>query len=385
MTDPTLVRPSDNEEEDVHGHQDHEHTKKKKALTDDWRSWLILNVARGCDRHELFDRCVVEHGFDEADVLEAMDRYDQEDQKKEQVEEKKVNGEEDENEKKIQTRNNIDTTSTTHNKAVNNGWKEWIRVRLDQGNTKEQVFLLCVKEGLNLDQVSQVLGGYRARTHEDAFLVCPKPAFAKRTFTPRAWRIDSDLVDLYEIPHFLTKEECQDVIHAINTGMLERSIVTDGNAAARTSQTCHLRRTNDTRSGIIRRVEDKLQKLMGEDCRPVSHAETLQGQCYSAGEYFSAHTDWFEPDSEEYNKHCQRGGQRTWTVMVYLNNVTEGGETKFVHLERDFMPRQGWALAWNNLDADHETPNPWTLHEAMPVMEGKKYVLTKWFREKSMT
>lgn len=36
-------------------------------------------------------------------------------------------------------------------------------------------------------------------------------------------------------------------------------------------------------------------------------------------------------------------------------------------------------MAWNNLGADGQ-PNPATLHEALPVIRGLKYVITKWFR-----
>jgi prolyl 4-hydroxylase len=319
----------------------------------------------------LYDRCVVDQGFDQVQVLETIGRHDGRPIRKEQPEEAK-------------NKSNDDDDTGGKRIPVKNVWKEWIRMRLDQGNTKEEVFLMCMDEGLDLDQVSQSLGGYRARAYEDPSHIHNKPAFTKRTFLPRAWRLDTDLVELYEIPNFLTPEECRDVTRAIRTGILERSSVTDGNETARTSRTCHLRQKDDTRSGIIGRVEAKLQSLMGERCNPITHSETLQGQCYGVGEYFQAHTDWFEPNSEEYETHGRRGGQRTWTVMIYLNDVEEGGATKFVHLDRDFRPRQGWALAWNNLDADNKTPNPWTLHEAMPVVQGTKYVLTKWYRECSM-
>ena len=58
------------------------------------------------------------------------------------------------------------------------------------------------------------------------------------------------------------------------------------------------------------------------------------------------------------------------------------GETVFADLERPFTPVAGMALAWNNLRSDG-SPNPHTLHEAMPVKQGKKYVITKWFRERA--
>jgi len=38
-------------------------------------------------------------------------------------------------------------------------------------------------------------------------------------------------------------------------------------------------------------------------------------------------------------------------------------------------------LAWNNLRPDG-TPNPSTIHHAMPVRGGLKYVVTQWYREK---
>ena len=70
--------------------------------------------------------------------------------------------------------------------------------------------------------------------------------------------------------------------------------------------------------------------------------------------------------TEEYATHTASGGQRTWTVMVYLNAVERGGETLFRRLGRSFTPVPGMALAWNNLHADG-TPNHFTLHEALPV------------------
>lgn len=65
--------------------------------------------------------------------------------------------------------------------------------------------------------------------------------------------------------------------------------------------------------------------------------------------------------------------------MVYLNTVPEGGETLFNRIGRRFSPAPGLALCWNNLGPDG-TPNPHTMHEALPVRAGRKYVITKWFR-----
>src|SRR3546814_20103388 len=66
--------------------------------------------------------------------------------------------------------------------------------------------------------------------------------------------------------------------------------------------------------------------------------------------------------------------------MIYLNTMEEGGETTFPALGFGVSPRAGLLLMWNNMRPDG-SPNPATLHEATPVDSGRKYVVTKWFRE----
>ncbi len=74
------------------------------------------------------------------------------------------------------------------------------------------------------------------------------------------------------------------------------------------------------------------------------------------------------------------GGQRTWTAMIYLNGVEEGGATWFPEAGLRVAPRRVLLLAWNNMSADG-SPTTLTLHAGMPVVKGVKYVITKWFRE----
>src|SRR3546814_1859419 len=74
------------------------------------------------------------------------------------------------------------------------------------------------------------------------------------------------------------------------------------------------------------------------------------------------------------------GGQRTWTAMIYLNDVAEGGATWFPTAGIRVAPKRGLLLAWNNMKPDG-TPNEMTLHEGMPVEKGVKYIITKWRSE----
>ena len=184
--------------------------------------------------------------------------------------------------------------------------------------------------------------------------------------------MDTSLAQVYELPGLLSHEECEQVIDAINAS-LQPSTVTRGSSDYRTSRTCHLRHNHPQ---LAASLDQRFAALFGVDPRL---SEPIQGQRYDPGEYFKEHTDWFTPGTEEYATHTDSGGQRTWTVMVYLNPVERGGETLFRRLGRSFTPVPGMALAWNNLQADG-TPNPFTLHEALPVEAGHKWVITKWFR-----
>ncbi|HEX8937023.1 MAG TPA: 2OG-Fe(II) oxygenase, partial [Sphingomicrobium sp.] len=81
--------------------------------------------------------------------------------------------------------------------------------------------------------------------------------------------------------------------------------------------------------------------------------------------------------------HTLDRGQRTWTAMIYLNEPEEGGATRFKRIGKTVQPETGKLLAWNNLLPDGR-PNPATLHQGMKVRRGTKYVLTKWFRERTL-
>jgi prolyl 4-hydroxylase len=75
------------------------------------------------------------------------------------------------------------------------------------------------------------------------------------------------------------------------------------------------------------------------------------------------------------------GGQRTWTAMVFLNDVEGGGETNFPHAAAKVTPRRGNLLCWNNMDAIGQ-PNTYAMHQGCPVTAGTKYIITKWYRER---
>ena len=223
---------------------------------------------------------------------------------------------------------------------------------------------------------------------QPVFLQDPaNPFLASQVITPK--------LQLYLIADFMSPAECQDIIE-LGQGHLRASTVslpdqdvqdalpgtvqlqadqTYVDLSFRTSHTCDLALLQHP---LVEAMDRKISAAMG---LPMGLSEGTQLQRYRVGEQFKAHTDFFTPQSEEYAKFAATRGNRTWTFMVYLNEVEQGGGTHFVAIKKTIRPRRGMAVVWNNLTPSGDV-NPQTLHAGMPVLEGEKFVITKWFRQR---
>lgn len=88
--------------------------------------------------------------------------------------------------------------------------------------------------------------------------------------------------------------------------------------------------------------------------------------------YFSgykSHTDCTVGSSELRDRYA--------TALVYLQDVPEGGETIFTKLKIKVRPQQGRLIVWNNMNSRGEC-DPTSIHEAAPVIKGRKYILQRW-------
>jgi prolyl 4-hydroxylase len=189
-------------------------------------------------------------------------------------------------------------------------------------------------------------------------------------------RVPTRELELFIVRNFLDPETCAALIERIDAKRRPSEIVDDiGIANFRTSETCDL----DWRDPIVGDVDRKIAALLGLS---LDASESLQGQRYAPGQEFKAHTDTFEPGGYDFYLHTSGSGQRTWTAMIYLNEPEDGGATRFKRIGKTVQPETGKLLAWNNLLSDGR-PNPATLHQGMKVRRGTKYILTKWFRERS--
>lgn len=226
-----------------------------------------------------------------------------------------------------------------------------------------------------IDQIEKLCSLKSKPKHIDYsyFYNLPVTRCASRIFYP--------FTQIYVYDDFLSAEECRKLVNIIDQNV-RPSTVSDPNDECtvsnyRTSQTADLNYFSDP---FYLSIDQKITALMGLD--PFL-GETAQAQRYKPGEYYKEHWDFFMPATKEYNVYCDWMGQRTWTAMVYLNDVQEGGETYFKHLKLRVKPKQGKLVAWNNL-YKNGLPNLKTMHEALPPRSENKYVITKWFRSWSL-
>ena len=175
-----------------------------------------------------------------------------------------------------------------------------------------------------------------------------------------------DEIEIYKIPNFATADECDQLIKDAEKVGYQKSSVDSKDKSktnSRTSSTSFLK-GNETYIGG--KLGKKSQELVGD------RLEGIQVQRYYKDQKYNPHYDTFEKkDGSE---------QRSWTLMIYLSNVEEGGGTYFPKLDFRIYPEKGTAVLWNNLDA-HKCRENKTLHMGEPIKSGSKYISTYWFRK----
>ena len=270
--------------------------------------------------------------------------------------------------------------------------REWIVSQASAGVSAPSLIAAMVKAGWNedvaVDAIEQVLRAHvdeTARRHgwPDAVPV-PEPLLddAPLFIEADGQRIEvlmtlaSPRVVLFG--NVLSAEECELLIAAARP-RLQRSLTVkkdtgDGEVnQERTSDGMFFERGE---TPAIARIEARLAQLLNW---PVENGEGLQILHYQPGAQYKPHYDYFDPAQPGTANILARGGQRVGTLVIYLNNPAKGGGTIFPDVHLEVAPRQGNAVFFS-----YERPHPSTrsLHGGSPVIEGEKWIATKWLRER---
>ncbi|KAJ7953174.1 Prolyl 4-hydroxylase alpha-like protein [Quillaja saponaria] len=192
--------------------------------------------------------------------------------------------------------------------------------------------------------------------------------------------------------NFLTKEECEYLVTMAKPHM-QKSTVVDSetgkskDSRVRTSYGTFLARGRDK---VIRKIEKRIADFT---FLPVEHGEGLQVLHYEVGQKYEPHYDYFLDEFSTRN-----GGQRIATILMYLTDVEEGGETVFPAAKGNFSsvpwwnelsecgkgglsvkPKMGDALLFWSMKPD-ATLDTSSLHGGCPLIKGNKWSATKWIR-----
>lgn len=258
-------------------------------------------------------------------------------------------------------------------------WRDWLKTNLDRGCDRVELLNILIKSGFSLPAISEAMG----RDFPPHILGGAAPDYAalvdvpaqRLLACPDARCVESERAQIFVIETFLESGACDRLVDMTAQGLRPSTVtVQSADKAFRTSATCDLGEFDDP---LVRAIDAKIARALG---LTVAHSETMQAQRYEPGQEFKAHTDYFEPGTEEYQRFAGRTGNRTWTFTLYLEAPEEGGHTAFLRLNQRFAPKKGLAVVWNNLRRDG-SPNPDTLHAGEPVLRGRKTIITKWFRE----
>ncbi len=141
----------------------------------------------------------------------------------------------------------------------------------------------------------------------------------------------------------LSDDECQQLIELARPRLARSTVVdplTGVNAAAdyRNSEGMFFRLEEFS---LIARLDRRISRLMNA---PVENGEGLQVLRYGPGGHSAPHFDFLLPSNTANEQSLARSGQRMSTLIVYLNDVPEGGATAFPKIGLSVTPRRGHAV-----------------------------------------
>ena len=201
----------------------------------------------------------------------------------------------------------------------------------------------------------------------------------------------------FEIDDVLNNKECDNLIKDAHTQLTRSTIMSsnrekDGDISdARTSH--HAWLNNLTHKNIIEKVENIVNSFLTNKINS-GQFESIQVARYKSNQEYKEHYDICHPE-QAYPKHIKRCEEdykkfknvRYITVILYLNDNFNNGETYFPLLNKKITPKKGKALIFFNCNLNKNThinglgdtiKN--SLHAGLPVKNNEKWIANIWIR-----
>ncbi len=186
---------------------------------------------------------------------------------------------------------------------------------------------------------------------------------------------------IYTIDNFLTKQDCDYFIKKSENKITQALVSSNKQGVFSTGRTGKNHWILHGESDTTKKIGDRISKEVGI---PLENAEAFQIIYYDVNQEYRQHYDSWEFDnSEKSTRNMKYGGQRMITALVYLNEVEEGGGTKFTKLNIEVSPNIGKLLVFHNVYPGGNIKHKLSEHAGLPVIKGEKWAFNLWFRQES--
>lgn len=199
-----------------------------------------------------------------------------------------------------------------------------------------------------------------------------------------AIEVISEAPRIFWLRQLMSQDECYHLISSAMPFLQASRIIERGSgkialSGGRRSGTARM--AGPLRDVVVWNLEQRLARYAG---LPVENAETLTILHYGPGDEYRPHHDYFDPAVPGRDAALKHGGQRIATLMTYLNDVEQGGETVFPEIGLQIKPEPGAGLLFFNVNKNGSL-DPQTRHAGAPVQSGDKWIATRWIREREWT
>jgi prolyl 4-hydroxylase len=183
---------------------------------------------------------------------------------------------------------------------------------------------------------------------------------------------------LATLERVLTDQECERLIGMARPRLRQSTVVDPPTGANRAVERRHSSgmffrlRENP----FIAEIDERLASIMNS---PAEHSEGLQVLHYGPGGHYLPHFDFLVPSNPAASESIARSGQRISTLIVYLNDVIEGGETVFPAAGLSVVPRRGNGVYFEYTNSRMQVDLS-SAHGGATVTRGEKWIVTKWMR-----
>ncbi|MFM2403645.1 MAG: hypothetical protein RL223_1525 [Pseudomonadota bacterium] len=270
---------------------------------------------------------------------------------------------------------------------VSSGWSEDVATQALEATLRDFLSGVLAGQDTEAAAAAAVTGQARGGSLGEALPLAvpvPEPDLAREP--PALWAHDREVRVLMTMRQprvvlfggFLSDAECDELVALARPRMTRSETVvnaTGGNEVnpARTSTGMFFGRGENA---LCQRIEMRIAALLRW---PVVNGEGLQVLHYRPGAEYKPHHDYFDPAQPGMGSVLARGGQRVGTLVIYLNTPERGGATTFPDVDLAVSPIKGHAVFFS-YDRPHAVTR--TLHGGAPVIDGEKWVATKWLRER---